>query len=129
MLDTIEQKNLYEHESVKYLFSMTGYDKQANNRHEPEYDVLEQNGFCSMQYTACMGFITDTFFRVFDGDFAVTKNKIKETLLKDDRLFTYNCLGLIPPPLDKKLLLTQYKNSFKTDNDFKETLKIHLDLV
>lgn len=82
-----------------------------------------------MQYIACMGYIADSIPKYFNSNVAVTKNKIKDTLLQNDKLFTYDCFGLVPPILDQKRLLTQYKNSFKTDKDFKEALKIHLDLI
>lgn len=130
MLEIIHTSNLYENENVKYLFNLLGYQPEKDKVIAPSYDVLQQNGYCSMQYTARMGFIADSISKVFGHEFSVTKNKIKETILNNHLWFTYHHSSLSDIPiLDQKSLLTDYVNSFKDEVDFKKELKRHLDLI
>jgi hypothetical protein len=129
MLEIIEDKQLHQHENVKCLFEQVLYEPQNNQLIEPSYEVLNQNGYCSMQYTAHIGFVADSLSKILNNEFSINKNKIKELILNQPSLFTYDSFGTTLPILDQKKLFTRYRNSFKTEDSFKTTLKKHLESI
>lgn len=129
MLEIIEEKKLHQNENIKCLFEQVLYEPQNNQLIEPSYNVLNQNGYCSMQYTAHIGFVADSLYNILNKEFSITKSKIKELILNQPSLFTYDSFGTTLPILDQKKLFTRYRNSFKTEDSFKTTLKKHLESI
>jgi hypothetical protein len=129
MLEIIDEKNLYDDENVEFLFDMTGHVPQKGIINEPTNEVRDQNSYCALQYTAIIGFIADSLAKFFDGEFSIKKVKIKELILKNYLWFMYDYNKSTSPILDKNKLLTRYKNSFKTEIDFLEALKKHLNSI
>lgn len=129
LLEIIEEKNLHQHENVKCLFELVLYETQNNQLTEPSYNVLEQSGYCSMQFTAHFGFIADSLFKILNNEFSISRSKIKEIILNQPSLFAYDAFGSTCAILDQKNIFVRYKDSFKSDTEFKQTLKKHLDLI
>lgn len=129
LLEIIEEKNLHQHENIKCLFELVLYEPQNNQLTDPSYNVLEQSGYCSMQFTAHVGFIADSLFKLLNNEFSISRSKIKEIILNQPSLFSYDAFGSTCPILDQQKIFARYKNSFKNDAEFKHTLKKHLDLI
>jgi hypothetical protein len=121
LLKVIYRNHLQHEEQVKNLFDMMYYEYDLEEIKEPEYDVLQQYGYCSMQATGRFGF-TENLFKFINLNENTTKDHVKNMILHNTSLFTMT-LSSRTNMLDPHKIFKRYRASFDNEADFKNTLR------